>query len=206
MNNKLILGFNIVLLAAVIVLFVLFFQHKAATKTVLVQNDGMTSPSELSKAQPHPQNYRIAYFEADSIYENYTYYREVRKALITRENQIQAQLAKKKSTFVAMAKEYQEKGPTLSQTEQMNYQKELSQMRDDYNNLDQQLGQQFQEEQNRRILDVKSKIQQFLKVYAREKGYYFVFSTGSSDADNIYYKDTARDITRDLLQGLNQKK
>jgi len=51
---------------------------------------------------------------------------------------------------------------------------------------------------------VKVKIQQFLKDYCKDKGYAYVLGTKEYD-DFLYYKDTIRNITSDLIKGLNDK-
>ena len=49
-----------------------------------------------------------------------------------------------------------------------------------------------------KMLDLKNKIQDFLKTYSIQKGYAYVFAT-SSDDNVIYFKDSLRNITTDIL-------
>lgn len=206
MWNKFLVGFNIVLLVVVVVfLFLLCKQNKnvASSNGSIRSNDNAANNETTNGSR---SKYKIAYFESDSIYENYSYYKSVRKALTAREGQIQSTLQNLREKFTAKMKEYREKGPNLTQNEQMEYEKSLGQMQAQFDSKQKDLAQQFQDEQNRRLLDVRDRIQQFLKIYARKEGYTFVFSTGTdSQGDNIYYKDSTHNITKELLIGLNAK-
>ena len=53
------------------------------------------------------------------------------------------------------------------------------------------------------MLELKSKIQEFLKQYSAQKGYEFVLAT-SSDDNVIYYKDSVRNVTKDIVDKLNE--
>jgi outer membrane protein len=59
----------------------------------------------------------------------------------------------------------------------------------------------MQTEMLEKLQGVKMKIQDYLKVYCASKGYAYVFA--SSKDDDIYYKDTIRNITDSIIIGLN---
>jgi outer membrane protein len=48
--------------------------------------------------------------------------------------------------------------------------------------------------------DVKSRIESFLADYNTSKGYNYIFA---NDQGLFYYKDTAYNITADVIKGLN---
>ena len=54
----------------------------------------------------------------------------------------------------------------------------------------------------RKLLEVKTRIQQFLRNYCKDKGYAYVFA--SDENDYLYYKDTVRNITPDIVRLLNE--
>jgi outer membrane protein len=58
----------------------------------------------------------------------------------------------------------------------------------------------LQEESFKRLQEVKKRIEQFLEKYNKNKEFAYIFS---SNPDLMYYKDTAYDITSDIIQGLN---
>ena len=60
---------------------------------------------------------------------------------------------------------------------------------------------EFQDEQFKKLQDVKKKIEDYLKLYNKDKGYAFIFS---SSPDLMYLKDSVYDITPDVIRGLNE--
>ena len=79
-------------------------------------------------------------------------------------------------------------------------QQELAQLEKNYTNKEQQLSQEMQEESFKRLQEVKKKIEIFLGKYNSNKTFSYIFS---SNSDLMYYKDTAYDITSDIIKGLN---
>ena len=201
MNNKILVGLNIVLLLAVIVLFIMVFQMKSALNGT--SNTGKaTTGSGNKNAKEGETKIKIAYFELDSLSNNYVYYKNVRKGLSARETQINAQLTTLKNNIINKAQYYQEKGASMNQNEQIAAQQDMQKLQQNYAMKEQELTQQFRDETNKKLLDVRTRIQDFLKSYAKERGYSYVVAT--SEDDNIfYYKDSGRNITTELVSGLN---
>jgi outer membrane protein len=79
-------------------------------------------------------------------------------------------------------------------------QQEFLQQEKAFQGKEKMLADEFQEEQVRKLQDVKKKIEDFLKAYNQQKGYSLILN---NYPDLIYYKDPAYDITADLVQGLN---
>lgn len=194
MKNFLI-ALNVVLVVAVATLFYLFYSNK---KVVSVSQSGTQISDSAS-----PSSFKIAYFESDSLEKQYEYYKEVRNALRKKDEDNVGVLTGLRNKFNTRMRELQQRGSSLTQNEQASAQQELGQMEQEYGSTQQQQQQDMQAESMRRLQDVRSKIQDFLKDYAKEKGYIFVF--GSNEFDMLYYKDSARDITTDVVRLLNEK-
>jgi len=69
-------------------------------------------------------------------------------------------------------------------------------------NKEQALSQSLQDESFKKLQEVKKEIEEYLKQYNKDKGYTYILSNSS---DLIYYKDTAYNITSDLVKGLNDQ-
>lgn len=186
-----LLAFNILLLIGLGILYYEFYEYK--NKDVHVKD---TTNAAVSK------NFTIAYFELDSLQENYSYFKEVRTYLNSQEAQMTKQLNALRDGYFAKLKEYNQKGPTMSQTEQGAFEQQLMKMKNDLEQKNQDLTQEMNNLALRRMQDVKIKIQDFLKVYSKEKGYSFVFA--ATNEDYIYYKDTLRNVTDDIVSKLNE--
>lgn len=91
----------------------------------------------------------------------------------------------------------------MSQSESEQVQKEYGQMQQSYQSKKMSLEQELNDLRNKKLRDIQVKIEEYLKEFNKEKSYSFVFSY--EPALFIYYKDSAFDITSELLQGLNEE-
>lgn len=181
---------NAVLLVAVGYLYYEHYAYINLDEHKLKQNQAAVANS-----------FKIAYFELDSLQNHYEYYKEVREYLSKKDQDNQSQLNKIKGNYMAKAKEFNDKGSQLSQNEAEEYQRILMKLQSDYNDAEQNLNNEMQSVMAEKLSDVKMKIQDFLKTYCADKGYAYVFA--SNDQDYLYYKDSIRNITPDVLTGLN---
>ncbi len=177
---------SIAALIGVIVLFVLHFtKAKTGVETTIPVNKG---------------SFKVAYFEMDSLQNNFEYYKEVAKELGGTEQSVRTELAGRKNEIIQKAKEYQAKGQQMSQAQAMEANQDLEQRQKEYQQLEQAKGQQLQDESFKRLQDVKKKIEDYLKEYNATKGYSLIITNSQ---ELIYYKDTTYNITKDLIKGLN---
>jgi outer membrane protein len=184
-SNTLI--FNGVLALAVVILYILHF------------TSGNT-PIKASAASG--TGTKVAYFEIDSIQNSYEFFKEVKSSLQVKDMENAKELTALKNAFAAKYQDLQKNGRSLSQAEIGSRQQELAQLEKNYTNKEQQLSQELQEESFKRLQEVKKKIESFLEKYNKNKEFAYIFS---SNADLMYYKDTAYDITSDIIKGLNSE-
>ena len=179
---------NGVLALAIIILYVLHFSSGTTTsKKSIMQAGGGT---------------KVAYFEIDSIQNNYIFFKDVKDALQLKDMENAKQLTALKNAFAAKYQDLQKNGQYLSQVEVVARQQELQQLEKNYTNTEQQLTQALQEESFRKLQEVKKKIEAFILKYNKDKQFAYVFS---SNADLMYFKDTTYDITSDIVKGLNSE-
>ena len=190
MKNFLLLS-NIVLAIAIAILFYL---HFSTCKKCSV-------PAASASARKQGGNFKIAYFDLDSVETSFEYYKQLSKNFGSLEQQKRNELATKKETYIAKVKEYQAKGQAMSQAELAAAQQDISQREKDYSQDEQEKSQELQEENFKMLQDVKKKIEDYLMEYNKDKTYSFIIS---NSADIVYYKDSAYDITKDLVKGLNE--
>ena len=106
--------------------------------------------------------------------------------------------------YQAKVKEYQEKGPTLSQNQQSEYEQLLMKLQNDYSVKEQENSNAMQSHMADRLPPVKMKIQEYLKRFSSNRGYAYVFASNKDD-DIFYYKDSIRNITDSIIIGLNKE-
>jgi outer membrane protein len=181
---------NITLATAIAVLFYLHFSSKK------------TSPVSGSNVAVAAGSFKIGYFEMDSIENHYEYFKEVRNTLRGKEQDNGRQLAEMKNTFAAKYQELQKSAQGMSQAELAGKQQELMQMEKTFQNKEQMLNQDLQNESFKRLQEVKKKIEDYLKDYNKDKGFSYIITNAP---DLVYLKDTAYNITTDLITGLNSQ-
>lgn len=188
------IGLNIVLLIAVGILFYLHFSSSGNNKSGVVAG---------GKAVPQG-DFRIAYFEIDSIEAHFDYYKEVSASIQTKAQENGRQLNQLKEAFASKYQELQRTAPGMTQAEVNSKQQELMQMEKTYNSKEQMMNNEMQDESMKKMLDVRQKISDYLKEYNASKGYAFIVAN-NSESLAFYYKDSAYDITTDVIRGLNEK-
>lgn len=190
--NKGLIALNVVLLAGLGVLYYLFFAYR---------NEDAHKIQQANAASAN--RFKIAYFELDSLQENYAYFKEARDYLNGQEAQMTKRLNGLRDKYADKLKEYNQKGPTMSQTEQGAFEQQLMSLKNEYDQSQQQMGQDMNNLYVQKMQDVKKRIQDVLKTYCRDSGYTYVFA--SSNEDYLYYKDTLRDITPSIVNLLNSE-
>jgi len=145
---------------------------------------------------------RIAYFEMDSIEQEYLYIKEVQSKLKQREQVMTAELQGMRNGYMGRIQQLQSKASTMSQQEGESAQAEINQMERTLQQKEAKMAQELQEEQFKLMQDINKKIEEYLKDYNASKGYTYIISRQAGDF--IYFKDTTLNITIDLVKGLNE--
>jgi len=190
-NASLIL--NAVLLIAVAVLFFLHFSAKGNSGDPVikasVRNDSSNS------------GFKIAYFELDSISNSFAMVKDVKNELTREEEKMNSEMNRLQKMYNDKLSYYQNQGE-MSQVQSEAASREMMMLQERIRNERQALDQRFQDTYNRKMMEVKTKIEDFLREYNKTRGYSYIFGY---EPGFIYYRDTAYNITGDLLKGLNEQ-
>ena len=190
-NGLLVL--NVVLLIAIAVLFYLHFS--SGTPTVKKQANNQ-------QANHSGSNFKIAYFEMDSLENSFAMVKDVKTELGKKEDAITSELSRLEKTYQNKIAQYQAQGATMNQVQSENAQRDVMQMQQNMQNRKQALDKEYQDYYIRKMKDVKTKIEDFLKEYNNNKGYSYILA---SDPGLFYYRDTTYNITNELITGLNKQ-
>ncbi|HEX8460178.1 MAG TPA: OmpH family outer membrane protein [Segetibacter sp.] len=192
MNKNVLVGFNIVLLILVGILFYLHFTS-TAKKPETAAKVGSNNTAAA---------FKIAYFEMDSIENNYEYLKDVKNQLKAKENQLSGQLSSMKNRYMEKVNKFQQEAQTMTQERQGAMQQDLMQEQKVIQNKEQAVGAELQDESLRRLQNVNKTIEEFLKEYNKDKGYSYILGY---QPGTIYYKDSTFDITNDVVKALNER-
>ncbi len=191
MNRNFLLAFNVVLLILVGILFYLHFSAKKTASSAVGVPD--TAPAG---------NFKIAYFDMDSIERNYDYLKDVKNELKAKENQLNGQLNTLKNRYMSKVTKFQQEAQTMTQERQGAMQQDLMQEQKVIQNKEQAVSGELQDESFKKMQDVNKTIEDFLKEFNKNKEYAYILGYQSG---TIYYKDTRYDITDAVLKGLNER-
>ncbi len=190
------LALNILLIFAV---GILYYLHFSSNKKIVAAVTAK-SPEKDSCAMGH----LIAFVELDSLYENVAYIKQKQKELENDQEQIARQyqgayqqLEIKKNTFL-------KKGNAITQQEAEEFQAALYQDQQKIESDKQAQSQTMAANRNRTMEEIQTKLKTFLNDYNSDKKYSYIFATGSG-LDNILYKDSAHNITGDVISGLTKE-
>ncbi|HTL07539.1 MAG TPA: OmpH family outer membrane protein [Chitinophagaceae bacterium] len=156
-----------------------------------------------SNADDSPANaagFKIAYFELDSLQNNYQYFKDALSTLKTKEESMNNELAALEKSYQKKIGEWQQKGNNMSQAEAEAANREYQQMQQNFQARKQQLDQSINDQMNDTRKKIRERLEAYLKEYNKDKHYSYIFS---DFPEGIFYKDTVYNITNDLISGLN---
>jgi len=193
MKNGLII-WNVVL--TLVAGYLLFAQFGNKNGKGSVKN---LSPDTLAVTKP----VRIAYFEMDSVATGFVMVKNLKADLTRMETDIETSVAGATKNLQGKYNYYQnlDKEGKLTPEQAQGAAMELKKMEDDINSMRSKKEQDYMDFKARRQNDIKTKIEDYIKVYNKTKEYTFVLS---DDPGLFYYRDTTYNITREVIKGLNE--
>lgn len=193
-NLSLIL--NGVLLVAVIVLYVLFFQSKKAATTE-ESADQIPSTTDVKSG--------IVYIDIDSVVSNYDMNFALQKELQEKLKTSEAQLASKERDYKKKLEDYQYKAGRglITRSEAAEIEQNLMQQQQQFFQLQQQLQGQLAEEEQVAFRKVLNSIMVYLDGLEETHQYQFVL--GRTFGGSVLYAKDNLNITQQVITGLNQE-
>ncbi len=195
--KKVLYVVNAVLIIAV---GVLFYLHFTATGTPESDLERAVEKGELIPAEQ-----AIVYVNFDTLLSNYDMFYDYERKLMERQQQLEEELNAKSREHERQVADYQDRVQkglmTRSQAQEMELQlmqqqQELIQLQDDYR-------QELREEEQVMNRQLHHSIYEFLQEYNQDKGYQFILS--ETFGGPVLYSNRDLNITRDVINGLNEK-
>lgn len=192
-----LLAWNIIL--SLLVAFLLFKQFTPRGKTRTVGSTTSTSDTTNFNGQ-----FKMAYFEMDSIAANFDLVKDLKSELAKKEEAMASEINRRSKEIQEKINYYQnlDQNNKLSQEQSQAANIEIKNMDDALKNRRQQLDQDYNSFMMTKQNEIKSKIEDFLKEYNKTRNFSYIVSY---EQGLFYYKDTAYNITADVVKGLNQK-
>ncbi len=146
------------------------------------------------------KEFRIAYFEMDSVEAHFEMVKDVKTEMNKKEDGITIELDRLGKDYQNKLMYYQNKQQEMNQQQYEAAAMDLKKLEQNISSRKQTLDQEYNELVMRRMKDVKTKIEDFLKEYNKDKKFSYIVSY---EQGLFYYRDTVYNITADVIKGLN---
>ena len=177
---------------------VLFYLHfSTASKSTVTPS----SHSVSTKTPAEASAFRIAYFDMDSLSASFSMVQDAKTELNRKEEAVNAEKARMEQNYKEKLAKYQAQAASMNQVQSEAATKDMMQLQQQIQSRSQELDQEYQDFYARKMKDVREKIEAFLKDYNAQKGYAYIVSY---EPGLFYYRDTAYNITADVIDGLNK--
>jgi outer membrane protein len=192
MKATLSLILNIVLIIAVAALYYIHF-HSSGYKSNIKGNNGSSV------------NSNIVFVNTDTIWKNYKFVEDKKKELADYEQNLQSQYESKAKAFEKEYKDYLKEGTSgkLTLAQQKKREQELGKEQQSLAEYDKKLSSQFMELQQKLNNLIQDSIVGFVRKHNLKNNYTYVL--GYSRNSGILFADDKNDITKDILDGLNNE-
>ncbi|HUX83759.1 MAG TPA: OmpH family outer membrane protein [Chitinophagaceae bacterium] len=193
--KQLSLVMNLVLLVLVALLFYWHFapRQKSASADSLTWKDSTILSSS---------GFKIAYVNLDSLEANYGFFRESNAAFNKKQAAMESDLSRDAHTLQDEEAQLQQKASSLTQAEGESEQKALIIKQQQLQVKEQNMRQELLNEQASFQDELQGRLDAFLAKYNANRKFAYILAY-SRGLNNLLYKDSAYDITNDVIAGLN---
>ncbi|MFM7672124.1 MAG: OmpH family outer membrane protein [Bacteroidota bacterium] len=148
--------------------------------------------------------FQMAYFEMDSIAAHFDMVKELKTEMTKREDAIKSELDRLGKSMQQKLNDYQQqaKSGTMTQEQSDAASRDMRNMDDNLKSRQQSLESDYSDYVLRRQNEIKTRIEDFLKEFNKNSKYSYIVSY---EPGLFYYKDTAHNITQNLIEGLNRQ-
>lgn len=191
--NKIQILINVILVAAVAALFVIFFSKKAPAATEPL----VTGTSEVMP---------VAYLNVDSLLANYTFAQEASEKLMSKQEDARVKMNTKLRTFQNEVADFQRKlenNAFLSRERAEKEQQRLAKKEQELQELEAKLTQDIMIENQKLNQQLADSLNNFLKEFNADGRYHVILSNTAKD--NVLMANEQYDITNDVVNGLNAR-
>lgn len=168
--------------------------NKAATDTAVKTDVAATTVKA---------NEPIVYVNSDSLLTKYQYFKDLKTKLDAKSKAAQTDLAAKQQAFQREVAQYQQTQNTLPADQRATTEQRLARKQQELQAYQQNAGAALQNEQGAEQEKLYNKIADYLKIYAKGKGYKMVLTYQKGNSA-ILFADASLDVTSEVITGLNE--
>lgn len=144
----------------------------------------------------------IVYVNSDSLLNNYEYFKSIRDKFQEKSKKAQADLNTKGAAFQREVAQYQQQANGMSADQRAATEERLARKQQELAAYNQNAGNALANEEAAENEKLYEKVAEFLKKYAKDKGYKMVLTYSKSNP-TVLFADESLEITKDVVEGLN---
>ncbi|MET4081914.1 outer membrane protein [Pedobacter sp. UYP30] len=164
---------------------------------------GSTTPKKDSSTATVDPSQKIVFVNSDSLLSKYDYYKDLKTKFDSKTKSAQADMQSKTQAFQREVAEYQKNAATLAADVRKSTEERLGRKQQELQTYQQNAGGSLQNDQAAENEKLYNKIADYLKGYAKDKGYKMVM-TYAKGSSAILYADDSLDVTSEVIKGLNE--
>lgn len=187
-NASLVL--NIALAIAVAILYYLHFKDRKPAESAV-------------KIPATVQGKENVYVNVDSLLTKYEFFKDTQKVLESKKFQLENELATKGRNLQNKAAFFQQKAPTMTMEQGRATEAALQKEQQEILQYRERAAQGLALEEQKKNEELYNKIYEYLKKYNTQNKYEFVL--GYTKGGGILFANTDNDVTKKVLDGLNQE-
>jgi outer membrane protein len=162
-----------------------------------------TTPAKTTEGSTTSNKDQIVYVNSDSLLTKYEYFKDLKTKLDGKSKAAQADMGAKTQAFQREVAQYQQQQSTLPADQRASTEQRLARKQQELQSYQQNAGAALQNEQATEQEKLYDKVADYLKTYAKTKGYKMVL-TYSKGNSAILFADDTLDITSEVIKGLNE--
>ncbi|WP_442590332.1 OmpH family outer membrane protein [Pedobacter sp. AW31-3R] len=170
------------------------------------QNKDKAAPAgtaEKTTTASVKNNEPIVYVNSDSLLTKYEYFKDLKVKLDAKSKAAQTDLGTKQQAFQREVAQYQQSQNTLPADQRAATEERLGRKQQELQAYQQNAGAALQDEQAKEQEKLYNKIADYLKIYAKEKGFKMVLTYQKGNSA-ILFADESLDVTSEVIVGLNE--
>jgi len=187
---------NIVLFVAVGILYYLHFSSVKPNEKK--KKNQITQLAKVNGNSP-----LIGYVDLDSLNEHISFIKNNRKLLESEQMAIEKEWENAYRNLQAQKDNFLKRGNSITQAEAEEFQGKLIQQQQIVDEKKQNSTQALNDKSYKFLDDVQKKLKAFLVDYNQDNKFNYIFTTGNG-LEYMVYKDSALNITNDVVEGMNE--
>jgi outer membrane protein len=166
-------------------------------------NKDSKTDATATKATTVAADEKIVYVNSDSLLTKYEYFKDLKAKMEVKGKAAESDLAAKTQAFQREVQQYQQTQNTLPADQRAATEQRLQRKQQELQAYQQNAGAALQNDQAKEQEALYNKVAEYLKGYAKTKGYKMVL-TYSKGNSSILFADESLDVTSAVIVGLNE--